>query len=51
MMVRNGFFHRHKWTLTSPFVTPAGFVWPPLWACPCGQMRDVQPMGMWGLQS
>lgn len=42
-------FHRHKFSITAPFAAPSGFFWPPMWACPCGKMRDVMAMDDWGL--
>lgn len=43
-------WHRHCWHLTQPFATTSGFQWPPMWACPCGLVRDVQGMEDWGLE-
>lgn len=51
MRRKRRWLHCHKFTMTTPFATPAGFVWPPMWACPCGELRDVMPMVDWGLES
>lgn len=42
-------FHRHRWVMMQAFATAKGFTWPPMWACPCGEMRDVQDYDEWGL--
>lgn len=50
-MILRKLLHRHRWMLTTPFTLSGGFVWPPIWACPCGETRDVMSMSDWGLES
>ncbi len=41
--------HRHRWHVVPAFVPSPDFTYPPMWACPCGQMRDMQSLEDWGL--
>jgi hypothetical protein len=43
------FLHRHRWQVVQSFANGRDFVWPPMWACPCGELRDVQSMEDWGM--
>lgn len=44
----NHWLHRHRWQVVPSFVTQRGFRWPPMWACPCGELRDMQSFEVWG---
>ena len=43
------FLHRHRWQVVQAFTTPSDWPWPPMWACPCGEMRDMQSLEDWGM--
>lgn len=44
-------FHVHQWHVVPPFTTPSDWPWPPMWACPCGGMKDMQSLEDWGMAS
>lgn len=43
-------WHRHRWHVVPSFSTQRDFTWPPMWACPCGLMRDMQSLDEWGIE-
>lgn len=44
------FLHRHRWQVVQSFMTQRNHVWPPMWACPCGLMKDMQGLAEWGME-
>jgi hypothetical protein len=44
-------FHVHAWHVAPPIITPSGWPWPPMWACPCGETKDILSPEDWGLST
>lgn len=44
------FLHLHRWQVVQSFDNGRGFVWPPMWTCPCGKLRDMQTLAEWGME-
>jgi len=46
-------FHRHRWTVVPGFAVMGGrfepSTFPPIWACPCGETKDIMSIADWGL--